>query len=171
MKLLLILGFLSPMSNVFSHDFYVGIMQIEYNEENGSLEIAIKLTGHDLEYVLEKNGAPKLNLGSKDLEAPNADAIVLKYVRENVKFTVDGATKDFLYVGKEVELDDDIWIYLEIKSIKNFNIIEIQNSLLSDYFPKQQNHIHLKLYDKKYSLVLMNGKFTGTIYDSKKGKK
>ena len=164
-RLILAFGLLFSVSG-FSHDFFLSITQIEYNQEAQTFEVSIKLTGHDLEFALEESGAPRMLLGAQN-EHPEADAYILKYLKGNVQFTINGTKKAFVYVGKEVQDDDDVWIYLEVKEVSKPTHIQIRNAILSDYFVKQQNHVHLKIFNETRSTVLMNGEFEDVLYNSK----
>lgn len=154
----------------FGHDFYLGIAQIEYNEKTKKFEVAIKLTTHDLEYAIEKGGASPLKLGSKK-ENIKADEYIKAYVLKHFGLKADDKNVFFHMIGKEVSLDEEIWIYLESDPVKSPKLIEVKNSLLADYFEAQQNHIHLKYKTKTYAIVMMKGTYEGTIYSIKKKEK
>ena len=146
-----------------AHEYYLSITKIEWNAKSSSFEVSIKLTAHDLERVLEADGGEKLNLGS-DIEASDADERIVQYLKKVFGLTVNGESCNWSYVGKEVNLDDNMWVYIEIPNIKEISSIEVKNGLLMDMFPAQQNHIHLKLSDETKTIVLMGDKRQGELY-------
>ena len=167
---LLCLFFISAFVShkVVAHEFYLSITQIEYNPESKSLEVAINLTGHDLEYVLEKSGAPKMNLGSTELEHKDADNYIQKYLLKMVAFYINDSLYEYSFIGKEVHKDDNVWLYIEVLHVDKPDIITMKNAVLSDYFPKQQNHVHVKCFQSSSTTVFMNGNFKGVIFQTNK---
>ncbi|MFN3917747.1 MAG: DUF6702 family protein [Flavobacteriales bacterium] len=126
------------------HEHYVSITTIEYNQESKSLEISIQLTGHDVEFALEKMGYGELKLGSKN-ENRMADNILFKYVKQNFEIQADGVKNNLYWVGKEIGNNDVLWIYLEIQGLKKPKSLFVFNKLLLEYFPAQQNITHVKI--------------------------
>jgi hypothetical protein len=126
------------------HEHYVGITTIEYNSESKSLEIAIQLTGHDVEFAVEKMGYGELKLGSKN-ENRMADNILFKYVKQNFGIQADGTKCNLHWVGKEIGADDILWLYVEIQGVNKPKRLYVYNKLLLEYFPAQQNITHIKI--------------------------
>ncbi|MCF6333363.1 MAG: hypothetical protein L3J11_08765 [Draconibacterium sp.] len=63
-----------------AHPFYVSICQVDYNKENQSLEISVKIFANDLLVALEKAGATKIFLGEKK-ENPETDKFIFNYLK------------------------------------------------------------------------------------------
>jgi uncharacterized protein YuzE len=57
------------------------------------------------------------------------------------------------YIGKEYDTDMLV-AYIEVKDVKELKTIEIENKVLMEMFPEQQNIIHLKTPESRRSLIL-----------------
>jgi len=155
------------VSSVSAHDYYLSISQIEYNTDTKRFEIAIKVTAHDCEYAIEKSNGDLLKLGS-DHENPKSDEIIEAYFLKHFKLIADNVEVNLHMIGKELGLDEELWVYIESNEVEPPSNVRVTNSLLAFYFNKQQNHVHLKLQDKTYAVVMMNGEYTHTIVGDNK---
>ena len=140
------------IGSAFAHKFYVGICQIDHNPNSQSLEITLKLFTDDLEYALEKQGAPKLFLGSEK-EHSDSDQHIIRYIKKQFQLSLNGETRTPDYIGKESELDV-LWLYLELSNVQDIKTLEVKNGLLTDFFEDQSNIMHLNIAGKKQSTIL-----------------
>ncbi|MCB0457472.1 MAG: DUF6702 family protein [Flavobacteriaceae bacterium] len=147
--LLLIIPILTA-ANV--HKFYVSTTKVEYVQEKQSLQIITKLFIDDIEDVLQERYNTSLGLATQK-EAKEAEAFLKKYALQKFKIWVDGKEASITYVGREYEVDV-VKIYLESEDISEFKNIEIENKMLFEISPEQQNIIHVKNKDSKKSLIL-----------------
>lgn len=149
-RLIMIMTLLSVVVYADKHPFYVSVTQIDYKEK--SLQITLKIFVEDLESALIDQGKPKLNLGEK-MEASNSEKIIKGYLNSSFSIKINDIKKEINYVGKEVE-DDVIWIYLEIKDIRQINSIEVFNSIITEKYEGQTNLVHTTINGEKKSLIL-----------------
>ena len=126
----------------FTHDYFISICDIEYNAEERTLEIGIKVTTHDLE-----DAADQEHLGT-DKEAKNADDKILTYLKKHLSFTCDERLGTLEWVGKQVELEDT-WIYVQISDVAPFTSLKVFSSILCTQFEEQQNRVNLKMPGQK----------------------
>lgn len=138
------------------HDFHVSVMRVDYNPENQALEVTLKVFTDDIEKSLEGLGAPTLRLGSPR-ELPESDSIFSDYLNNRLSFFVDDQHKTFDYLGKEVELDNTTWCYIEVKGVKDFQSLRIRNKVLMELFDDQTNLVNIFVLGKKKSLLLRGG--------------
>lgn len=75
------------------------------------------------------------------------------YILQKINIKVNGKSVTLDYIGKEYDTDMLI-AYLEVKDVKELKIIEIENKVLMEMFPEQQNIIHLKTQKSRKSLIL-----------------
>lgn len=132
------------------HEFYVSVCEIDYNEENKSLEIALKLFTDDLEKAIEKQGV----VGYKLDDTEKSDEYLFKYLKNGFQLTVNGKKIEYTFIGKEVLLDNVTWCYMEAKGIAEVKSVEVMNALLTELFDDQKNMVHVKVGDKTKSLIL-----------------
>jgi len=135
-----------------THKFYVSTTNVEYVKEKKAIQIITKIFTEDLEQALRARYGPSISLDSKK-ETDTDVAYVKKYLFQKLKITVDGVAEKFNFIGKEYDIDI-IKVYFEIENISDLKSIEIENKVLFDMFPEQQNIIHLKTPDNRRSLIL-----------------
>lgn len=134
------------------HKFYVSTTKVEYKEDTKSLQIITKLFIDDIEDVLQERYSPSIRLATKK-ETKASEDFLKKYVLQKFIVTIDGKDIPLTYIGREYEVDV-VKIYLEANKVSNFETIEIENKLLFEISPDQQNIVHVKLRDTKKSLIL-----------------
>lgn len=137
------------------HDFHMSLTEIYHNAESKSLEISVKLFTDDLGIALQKNEAPKMEIGT-DREPPQANELIENYLRRNVKFVINGKPVEFKYLGKQAELDAT-WCFLEVKNVSKVHTMEIINTLLLDSFEDETNMVNLNIGGRKKSGMCRKG--------------
>ena len=140
------------MSSTSAHKFYVSITKMEYVKEKGSLQIITKIFTDDMEDALQQRYSPLISLDTKK-ETPEANEFLEKYLLQKLNVTVNGKPVTLHYIGKEYDTDMVV-AYIEVTGIKNMKNIEIENKVLMEIFPEQQNIIHLKTINSRRSLIL-----------------
>jgi 6-pyruvoyl-tetrahydropterin synthase len=143
------------------HKFYVSITKIEYVKEKNSLQIITKIFIDDIEDALQQRYDTSISLDTKK-ETKAADEDVKNYLFQKIKIKVNGKPLTLDYIGKEYETDMLV-AYLEIKNIKELKTIQIENKLLMEIFPEQQNIIHLKTSKSRKSLILDSDEPSGKL--------
>jgi hypothetical protein len=123
------------------HPFYVGLMEIHYKKADLKLEITHKAFFDDLEHALSETTNKKWRF---ELHSDNQKfkTILENYIKSHFKFVINGKTFDYDFLGFEKE-DDVVYIYCEIHNVSNVKKLEVQNTLLCDYFKEQQNIINV----------------------------
>ncbi|MBT8267008.1 MAG: peptidase E [Bacteroidia bacterium] len=135
------------------HKYYVSVTQIEYVEEQHSIQIISRIFIDDLEAVMRSRYDESLTLAIKD-EPQKVDYYIEKYIKEKLVFHIDGKQQELNYLGKEYE-DDIVYIYLEILNVSEINTVEISNKVLFDLQDEQQNIVRTKFKGKNKSFVLL----------------
>ncbi len=151
-KVLLLVAVLPCLMAAGVHKFYVSTTKAEYKEDEKSLQIITKLFVDDIEDVLQERYSPSISLATKK-ETKVAEDFLKKYILQKFKVVVDGKEIPLTYIGREYEIDV-VKIYLEATKVKNFNTIEIENKILFEISPDQQNIVHVKRGTTKKSLIL-----------------
>ena len=160
-KKLLLLLLIVPLFAFTAHKYYLSLTQIEYNSKNKSVEIIINVFIDDLETALNKIHNKRFKLDTKD-EPKDSDDYFFKYLQDNVKLKIEGKPVTYSYVGKEYDVDV-IFFYLEVKNVNTINEITVNNTLLIEHFPDQQNLIKSKVNKKHKSLMLTKKEQSGII--------
>ena len=135
-----------------SHKFYVSTTNIEYVKEKESVQIITKIFTEDLEQALQARYSESISLDSKK-EGEIDVNYLKKYLQQKIKMVINGKPVTLIYIGKEYDIDI-VKIYYEIENISEFKTLEIENNVLFDMFPEQQNIIHLTTTTNKRSFIL-----------------
>lgn len=134
------------------HKFYVSITKIEYVKEKNSLQIITKIFTEDIEDALQQRYDASISLDTKK-ETKTAVEDLKNYILQKINIKVNGKAAKLEYIGKEYDTDMVV-AYIEIKDVNDLKTIEIENKILMEIFPEQQNIIHLKTPKNRRSLIL-----------------
>ncbi|NOQ71424.1 MAG: hypothetical protein GQ574_05460 [Crocinitomix sp.] len=161
-RFFLILFFTSCSFAAFGHRYFVSIAELEYNSSKNRIEGSLKMTAHDFEEVLrEKFGKP---LEIENIADTSVAGIYMKtYLTDHFKLYSGGIQAIPVYVGKEVNLRQDLFFYFTFTGISNPKEIKIMNSILLAQFPQQQNIVHYKYQERTKSVTLVSSKKHETI--------
>lgn len=162
---LLFLALLPLLAFTAAHKFYVSATDIEYNEENRSLQIISYVFVDDLEKLLKTRYSEELFL-LKEGEHKDADKYLEKYFSDKLKISVNGKLRQFNYIGKEYD-KDQLLVYLEVENVEPFQNISVENAVLTDIFPEQKNVVKVERNGKIKSLLLSRNELGGTLNFSK----
>ncbi|AXT50967.1 peptidase E [Aquimarina sp. BL5] len=162
-KLLFILPVLLVFVSSFTvlHKFYVSVTQIEYNEEQKSLQIISRIFIDDIEEVLRKRYDETIELVSEKQEA-KVDQYLSTYLNQKLVITVNGQEVFFNFLGKEYD-NDLVLCYLEVENVTSLEKITVSNQVLMDFFDEQQNIVHVKKGKNRKSLILEKEKDKGML--------
>jgi len=151
-KIVFLLLVFPLMISSSTHKFYVSTTNVEYVKEKRVVQIISKIFIEDVEQVLQARYNPSISLsGTK--EKASDEEYLKKYVLQKMKLKINGNDVKINYIGKEYDIDI-VNMYFEIENISEVNSIEIENKILFDMFPEQQNIIHFKTLESRKSLVL-----------------
>jgi len=144
-----------------SHRFYTAIYQINYVPQKKMLQITTRIFADDVNTALKKQYSKTTYIGSEK-EAHEDIDLLKKYISDKFKLAVNGQLKPMEYLSHETE-NDAVVCYFRVKDISKFNYIEIENSILTEVFPEQQNIIQFNNNGQKQSLLLTNETFKGML--------
>jgi hypothetical protein len=143
---------LIPLLSSTAHKYYLSMTQIEYSEEQQSLQIIINVFMDDIELAVNSEYDVDLQLTTKR-EPKNSGEYFEKYLNETLKFKLQDTEVSYTYLGQEYE-GDLVYFYLEIPKVSNPQSIEIYNTILVKYFEDQQNVVKMKVGKKRRSEIL-----------------
>ncbi|NLP57984.1 DUF6702 family protein [Lutibacter sp. B1] len=147
-----------PLFAFTMHKYYVSLCEIEYVEDQKSIQIILGLFIDDLEFTLNKDAKKNLYLASTE-EVQNIDAYYKEYLNNHFKVVVNNKAQNFNFIGKEYD-GDIVRFYLEITDIKELKSLQITNTSLFRDFENQQNIIKIKVnkFNKTFYLDKNNPK-------------
>jgi len=131
-----------PLLAFTLHKYYVSLCEIEYVEEQKSIQITLGMFIDDFEVTLNKTNDTILNLATKD-EVKNIDKYYKSYLNKHFKIIVNNKLQAYNYIGKEYD-GDLVRFYLEIMNIEHINSIEVINNCLFEEFEDQENIVKIR---------------------------
>ncbi len=156
MKRLLNISFLTVLffglTAISAHRFYSAIYQINFVPKKKMIQITTRIFADDLNEALKKQYSKRTFIGSEK-ETPEDIELMKKYLSEKFKLTVNGQPKVFEFLSQENE-NNVLICYLRIKDISKINSLKIENSILTELYPEQQNIIQFNNAGEKKSLLL-----------------
>ena len=134
------------------HSFYTAIYQINFVPKKKMIQITTRIFADDLNEALKKQYSKRTFIGSEK-ETPEDIVLMKKYLSEKFKLIVNGQLKSLEFLSQENE-NNVLICYLRIKDISKINSLKIENSILTEVYPEQQNIIQFNNAGEKKSLLL-----------------
>ena len=130
------------------HPFHISVAEIEYNQETGKLEFALRVWPEDLEKALSQSSRKQIDLD----KTKEIDEMVFQYLQKNIDVVAADKKKCKLtWVGKEVEVKQ-AWLYFEI-DVKNEPVsYTYSNRMFFELQEDQINLFNLKLKRRRASM-------------------
>ncbi len=150
------------LMSAYMHKFYVSKTTVVFNDRTRIFEVTSKFFTDDLEKALVNGGDKALHLGQEN-ESAEVDALIEKYVTEHLKIKINDESIAMRYVGKEVD-SDLTYCYFEFFRTPQFITMKIDNTLLVDFFPEQQNIVDLTMNSSTKTIILLNNKTVDTFF-------
>ena len=152
MKKYFFLLLLLPLVAFQAHKYYLSLTKIDYVLESQSIQITSRIFIDDIEVVLNKKYGQSFKLDTNK-EVEDANTYIDKYMSNLLIIKINDKITSFNYLGKKYETDV-VYLFAEIENVVEIKTIEVQNRILMDDFPEQQNIIKLNINDKKKSFIL-----------------
>lgn len=152
---LLILILVPLLSSFGAHKYYLSVTDLEYNEEQKTIQIITRLFYDDLEAVLQTRYMETLKVDPSENQEI-LDKYISKYLKQKMEVVVNDTPRQLQFLGKEYE-DDYVVCYIEITEIEHIERVSLKSTVLLDLSPEQKNMVHTKILGKKKSLLLQDG--------------
>lgn len=134
------------------HKYYISLTKIDFVEKEKSVQITMRFFIDDIEKTLEGRYKIELELATEE-ENKNANIYLEKYIASKFEIIIDQKVKSFNFLGKEYE-NDIVFFYLEITNIEMIKQISVQNRMLFEEFPDQQNFVKTNINKSKKTFIL-----------------
>ncbi len=144
-----------------AHPFYVSICQVDYNKQDETLEISLKIFANDLLEALANEGETKIYLGEQN-ENPKTDTLIYNYVQKHLNLEVNNQLFHYNFLGKEMD-KDVVWSYFEIENIGSLESLSVSCDLLVQEFESQNNIIQVNKNGIIKNLLLNKNKTSGML--------
>jgi len=135
------------------HDYHTSLSTVVFNEETQLTEIQMQFETEHLEYVLNKVFNTDLHLGETN-ETSNCDSLLLAYVNKHFQLRINNKKQHRLQLQqKEVDYAMTTLKFQPIKTKRKWKQVDLSNTLLYKYFPKQEHLVHFFYKDNNESML------------------
>ena len=138
----------------FKHPFYLGVIDLKYNNTRSCFEGSVKLFTSDLEDALSKLEGKKIDL-IHPADTARVNQLLKTYLMKRLTFQCNNQALPYTYLGYERE-QEAIWLYLETKTTQAPKTLILTNSLLYDYLKDQMNIAHVEMFGQSKSSKAVN---------------
>lgn len=149
------------LSSFTAHKFYVAVFQLDHVPAKKVIQVTARIFVDDLEAALNKKYGKQFYIGQQQ-EIDGTDDFLNKYLTEKMQININGKTKAFKFIGKELE-EDVLVCYYTLPADGKIKNLSVKNTTLFEYFPDQQNIIHTNINGNKKSLLLTNSNPQGSL--------
>jgi hypothetical protein len=140
------------MLTAFSyHRFYTAIFQINFVPQKKMIQITTRIFMDDFNDAL-KNQYHKTTFLGTDKETEADVDLMKKYLAEKFRLTINGKFQPMNYLSKEIE-DNVLVCYFKMNEVTKINSLTVENSILTEVHPEQQNIIQFNNNGTKSSLL------------------
>jgi len=143
-------GYIYIFLTILSHPFHVSVCEIYHNADTKSLEISMKIFIDDLELSIQKDSAENFKLIEVSPEEIDKKYIE-SYLIKRFKIKINGEIAELDFLGFEID-NDAILCYLEKMKVKKIELIEINNSIITEVYDDQINLTHFQYKDEMKSV-------------------
>ncbi len=131
------------------HDFYTSMTKVDYNQASATVSFSTKLDVEHLETAI----GMKSNAGG-------FDKAVESYFKSNFTVKINGSSKDLDFASQKIT-GEVIWVYFNIPNVNSVKTIDVDNTLLFEKYPEQQNFVNFNINGKRESLIAKKGNSSG----------
>lgn len=138
-----------------AHKFYLSVTQIQYSDQEHSLQMTSRVFIDDLNSLLSERYDIDARFETEE-QHPLAERFVAEYFKKKFEIKLDNTPVEYDILGHKRDADVVIF-FLEATAVylSENQDLEVYNALLTDLFDAQQNVVHLKIDQKKKSFLLM----------------
>jgi hypothetical protein len=158
LKALLFFVLLSIFGSSQAHEYHLAFIELEFNPSEQQFQATLKVTAHDLAYILSKKLSMdhilKTDSLRTELELMVCAGFTLYQNNQAVYFKVD---------GHELDINGDLNFYLSSEAIPEPGTLTFAFPLLTAYFPDQQNKLDYLKKGRHHTLSYLATDYTKEI--------
>lgn len=142
-----------------AHDIHISKCNIDFSNEEKTLQITLHIYLDDLEEAIRNSGVKeRLNLCTEK-EHADGNKHLLAYINKMFSLEVNGNAVEYNFLGKEIS--EDLlagWFYLEVEDVQELKDLKVNYGILTDLYRDQQSIIKVKGPNKKKGYFLLDTK-------------
>jgi hypothetical protein len=135
---------------ITEHPLHVGVVEVNHNKAEHTLEVQCKLYTDDFETTLSRLFKRKIDLTNPAYHAA-MDTLVERYLSQRVRLAINGKASRATYLGFEQE-KEAVYAFIEISDVPNvIKEVQFDVSLLFDLYEDQINLVHVTIDGQRKS--------------------
>ena len=141
------------------HDIHVTKCNIDFSNEEKTLQITLHIYLDDLEEAIRKGGIEQVLNLCTEKEHEDGDKHLVAYLEKMFQLQVNDKAVSYNFLGKEPS--EDLlagWFYLEVEDVQTLEDLKINYGILTDLYTDQQNVIRVKGPNKQKGYFLLDSK-------------
>ncbi len=143
----------TPAHTAAAHKFYTSLARVEYNAEEKTVEVTLRVFADDLELALTRRAGRGVKLD----RAKDADQLVPAYLRDTFEIrNRDGEAKTLKWVGMELRAGI-AWLYFEAEMPEGLAGARLRDRIFFELFDEQVNTVSVRYPGAKGDLVFVRG--------------
>jgi len=95
----------------------------------------------DVEDILKQNYKVTVDLGNSQMQEQN-NRVISDYILKHLSLSIDSRRPALKFVGFEKEAES-VYCYFEVKDVRTFKKLTVNNTILQDYKQEQINIMHV----------------------------
>ncbi|MFN3202868.1 MAG: DUF6702 family protein [Bradymonadia bacterium] len=135
------------LQSASAHPIYATLGEAEFNPESHSLEVALKVSVHDLEQAIGQRSGKVISI-----DAPGASAQVAAYLAETFVISEGSTPRPIKWVGLEAEITS-AWLYFEVPLPQGVSGVTLAHRIFFEQAPLQLNTLNVKINGRLSTLV------------------
>lgn len=150
---LLLLLYAAHVPGAAAHKFYTSLAQVEYNAQEKTAEVSLRIFADDLELALKRRTGREVSLD----RTKDADRLVLAYLQDTFEIrSRDGKAKPLKWVGMELRAGV-AWLYFEVEMPEGLAGARLRDHVLFELFDEQVNTVSVRYPGARGDLVFVHG--------------
>ena len=135
-----------------SHDFHTSWMNMTYNEDKKEFSCTWRTDTEHLEGVLSAFSDGEIHLESSTIDTHKD--LIDRYIKKKSRLQFNGKNQVLTVDVIEVNFSETIIHLKPLKCARKLKSVAMENNMLIDKFPNQQNMIQVNYKGKMYSMLL-----------------
>jgi hypothetical protein len=123
-----------------SHPVHVTVLNIEYNEVSGKIDLTFRVYKDDMELALYHNYQLQTSLDSTRIGWKSVN-FLNRYINERVKLKINNKPIDTLVFEKTLFDGTNLWLYYNFKVNGNVQSLWLKDEMMMDLYFDQSNMI------------------------------
>ena len=154
LRFLLLTILLSGFSMLNAHEHHFAFIEVEYYPTEQQFQATLRVTAHDLAYITSKKHGKDYSI-EQILKTDSLKSELEHFLLAGFMLYQNNQEIFFKTDGQEITAQGDLILYLSSETVERKGKLFASFSLLTQYFPDQQNKLDYLLKGKHHTLSFL----------------